>query len=100
MPVLILASLIAVCMGCFCIYRASPNQQWASAPWAAAPARTAGIALLALGGWGCLYGFTVVTAVFVFCTALMLCLCLVPYVAVLRRIYAGDMQRGERDEAR
>lgn len=99
MPVLILASLIAVCMGCFCIYRASPNQQWASAPWAAAPARTAGIALLALGGWGCLYGFTVLTAVFVFCTALMLCCCLVPYVAILRRMYAGDRQRGERDEA-
>ncbi|MGE8706250.1 MAG: hypothetical protein ACN6O5_26485 [Achromobacter sp.] len=100
MPVLILASLIALCAGCFCIYRASPNQQWASAPWAAAPARTAGIALLTLGGSGCLYGFTVVTAVFVFCTALMLFFCLIPYLAVLRRIYGGGMQRGERDEAR
>lgn len=100
MPVLILASLIAVCMGCFSIYRASPNQQWASKPWAAAPARTAGIALLALGGWGCLVGFTVVTAVFVFCTALMLFFCLIPYLAVLRRVYGGGMQQGEHDEGR
>ncbi|MFJ3460080.1 hypothetical protein [Achromobacter spanius] len=100
MSVLILASLIAVCAGCFCIYRASPNQQWASAPWAGAPARTVGLALLALGGWGCLYGFTVVTAVFVFCTALMLFFCLIPYMAVLRRIYGGDSPQGERDEAR
>lgn len=100
MPVLILASLIAVCIGCFCIYRASSNQQWASAPWPAAPARTAGIALLALGGWGCVYGFTMVTAVFVFCTALMLFFCLIPHLAVLRRIVGGGMQQGERDEAR
>ena len=100
MPVLILASLIAVCIGCFCIYRASPNQQWASAPWAAAPARTAGIALLALGGWGCLYAFTAVAAVFVYCTASMLFFCLIPYVAVLLRVNGGGMPRGERDEAR
>ena len=100
MPVLILASLIAVCIGCFCIYRASPNQQWASAPWPAAPARTAGIALLALGGWGCLYGFTVVTAVFVFCTALMLFFCLIPHLGVLRRMYGRAMPGGARDDAR
>ncbi len=95
MPVLILASLIAVCAGCFCIYRASPNQRWGSAPWPVAPARTAGVALLALGGWGCLVGFTAVAAVFVFCTALMLFFCLIPYVGVLL-----GLRRGGPNEAR
>lgn len=90
MPVLILASLTAVCIGCFCIYRASPNQQWGAAPWAAAPARTTGLALLALGGWGCLSGFTAVAAVFVFCTALMLFFSLIPYVGVLRGLRRRD----------
>ena len=95
MPLVIPASLIAVCIGCFCIYRASPNQQWGAAPWAAAPARTAGLALLVLGGWGCLHRYTAVAAVFVFGTALMLFFCLIPYLGVLR-----GRRRGESNEAR
>ncbi|EHK67656.1 hypothetical protein [Achromobacter arsenitoxydans] len=90
MQVLILSSLVAVFLGCFCIYRASPNQRWGSAPWPVAPARIAGIALLALGGWGCLLGFSVVAAVFVFCTALMLFFCLIPYIGVMRQLRRGD----------
>ncbi|MNK18629.1 hypothetical protein D3C87_368370 [compost metagenome] len=90
MQVLILGSLIALFAGCFCLYRASPNQRWGSAPWPAAPARIAGAALLALGGWGCLHGFTAVAAVFVFCTALMLFFCLIPYLGVLVGPSGGD----------
>ncbi|MEN4918413.1 hypothetical protein ABE485_07055 [Achromobacter spanius] len=92
---LILSSLIALFLGCFCIYRASPNQRWGRAPWPTAPARTTGFALLALGGWGCLHGFTAVAAVFVFATALMLFFCLIPYVGVLL-----GLRRGDPDEAR
>ncbi len=95
MPVLIVASLTALCIGCFCVYRASPNQQWGAAPWAAAPARTAGLALLALGGSGCLSAFSAVAAVFVFSTALMLFFGLIPYVGALR-----GMRRVQADEAR
>lgn len=95
MQVLILFSLIALLLGCFCIYRASPNQRWGGAPWPPAPARIAGVALLALGGWGCLHGFTALAAVFVWATALMLFFCLIPYVGA----YLG-LRRGDPDEAR
>ncbi|SEJ02283.1 hypothetical protein [Achromobacter sp. NFACC18-2] len=90
MPVLILSILAAVLLGCFCLYRASPNQRWGAAPWPVAPARVSGVALLALGAWGCLAAHTVLAAVFVFCTALMLFFCLVPYLAVLRQLRRGD----------
>ncbi|WP_313620418.1 hypothetical protein [Achromobacter sp.] len=95
MQVLILSSLVALFLGCFCIYRASPNQRWGRASWPVAPARIAGVALLALGGWGCLQGYTPVAAVFVFGTALMLFFCLIPYIGVLRQL-----RRGEAHDAR
>ena len=95
MQVLILSSLISLFLGCFCLYRASPNQRWGEAPWSAAPARIAGGALLALGGWGCLHAFAAVAAVFVFCTALMLFFCVIPYIGVL-----VGLRRGGPDEAR
>lgn len=90
MHALIVSSLIAIFLGCFCIYRASPNQRWGLASWPGAPARVAGVALWVLGGWGCLQGFTAVAAVFVICTALMLFFCLIPYLGVLRQLRRGD----------
>lgn len=83
MEVLILLSLASLFLGCFCIYRASPNQRWGAAPWPFLPARAAGVLLLAAGGWGCLRAFSAVAAVFVFCTALMLFFSLMPYLGVL-----------------
>lgn len=88
MQSLILASLIALFLGCLCFYLASPNQRWRRAPWPSLAARVAGLALLALGGWLCLRAYTAVAAVFVFGTALMLFFSLIPYLgawAALRR---------------
>ncbi|SSW70005.1 hypothetical protein [Achromobacter agilis] len=90
MQAVIPASLIAMFLGCFCIYRASPNQRWRPAPWPARPARTAGAALLALGAWGCLHAFSAVAAVFVFCTALMLFFSLIPYLGALAGTRGSD----------
>lgn len=88
-------SLTATFLGCFCIYRASANQRWASVPWPAGRARAAGIVLLAFGGWGCLRAYSAVAAVFVFCTALMLFFCLIPYLGAL-----AGMRRSDTHEAR
>ena len=90
MGVLILFSLASLFLGCFCIYRASPNQRWGVAPWPALSARVAGVLLLALGGWGCLRAFSAVAAVFVFCTALMLFFSLLPYLGVLAGLRGSD----------
>ena len=90
MGVLILFSLASLFVGCFCIYRASPNQRWGAASWPAPYARVAGGLLLALGGWGCLGAFSVVAAVFVFCTALMLFFSLMPYRGVLAGLRGSD----------
>ncbi|WP_247747603.1 hypothetical protein [Achromobacter pulmonis] len=87
---LIALSLAAIFLGCFCIYRASPNQRWRPLPWPTLPARTAGLVLLALGGWGCLYTHTRVAAVFVFCTALMLFFSLIPYLGALAGSHGSD----------
>jgi uncharacterized BrkB/YihY/UPF0761 family membrane protein len=83
MQALVPLSLIVMFLGCFCIYRASPNQRWRPEPWPAVSARAAGVLLLALGGWGCLRAFSAVAAVFVFCTALMLFFSLIPYLGAL-----------------
>lgn len=91
---MILFSLIATFLGCFCIYRASPNQRWRGTPWPAKPARTAGIALLALGAWACLREYTAVAAVFLFCTALMLFFCLIPYLGALVGLRRSDTHEG------
>ncbi|MFD4840085.1 hypothetical protein ACFWP0_21470 [Achromobacter sp. NPDC058515] len=90
MQALVPVSLIAMFLGCFCIYRASPNQRWRATPWPALRARAAGIALLAFGGWGCLREFSAVAAVFVFCTAVMLFFCLVPYLGALAGLRRSD----------
>ncbi|KGD90096.1 hypothetical protein JL37_19185 [Achromobacter sp. RTa] len=90
MQLLHMFGLAAIFLGCFCIYRASPNQRWRSAPWPAAPARAAGVALLAFGGWACLRAYSAVAAVFVFCTALMLFFCLIPYLGALIGLRRGD----------
>jgi len=90
MPFLHLLSLALPFLGCFCIYRASPNQRWGSAPWPAVPARAAGVVLLALGGWAGLLAYSAVAAVFVFCTALMLFFCLIPYIGVLVGLRRSD----------
>ncbi|MGS1009396.1 hypothetical protein [Achromobacter anxifer] len=90
MEVLIFLSLASLFLGCFCIYRASPNQRWGEAPWPAPSARVAGVLLLALGGWGCLHAFSAVAAVFVFCTALMLFFSLMPYLGVLAGLRGSD----------
>jgi len=95
MEVLILLSLASLLLGCFCIYRASPNQRWGAAPWPVLPARAAGVLLLALGGWGCLRAFSAVAAVLVFCTALMLFFSLIPYLGVL-----AGLRRSDTHEAR
>ena len=83
MQALIPLSLLAMFMGCFCIYCSSPNQRWRPAPWPAPLARTVGVLLLTLGGWGCLSAVSTIAAVFLFCTALMLFFSLIPYLSVL-----------------
>ena len=90
MEVLILLSLASLFVGCFCIYRASPNQRWGVDPWPVLPARATGLLLLALSGWGCLHAFSAVAAVFVFCTALMLFFSLIPYLGVLAGLRRSD----------
>ena len=90
MEVLTLLSLASLFLGCFCIYRASPNQRWGAAHWPALPARALGVLLLASGGWGCLRAFSAVAAVFVFCTALMLFFSLIPYLGVLAGSHRSD----------
>ncbi|MGE8686143.1 MAG: hypothetical protein ACN6PJ_03330 [Achromobacter sp.] len=90
MQLLHILGLAAIFLGCFCVYRASPNQRWRRVPWPAAPARTAGVALLALGGWACLRAYSAVAAVFVFCTALMLFFCLIPYLGALIGLRRSD----------
>jgi hypothetical protein len=90
MATIIVLSLASLFLGCFCVYRASPNQQWGAASWPILPARIAGVLLLALGGWGCLRAFSIVAAVFVFCTALMLFFCLIPYLGVLAGLHGTD----------
>ena len=90
MPFLIPLSLIVMFLGCFCIYRASPNQRLSPTPWPAAAARAAGAVLLAVAGWACLHAFEVVAAVFVFCTALMFFFSLIPYLGVLVGLRRDD----------
>jgi hypothetical protein len=51
--------------------------------------------LLAFGGWGCLRAYSAVAAVFVFCTALMLFFCLIPYLGAL-----AGLRRSDTHEAR
>lgn len=58
-------------------------------------ARAAGSVGLALGAWGCLRAFSIVAAVFVFCTALMLFFSLIPYLGAL-----AASRRSDRHDAR
>ncbi|WAI85189.1 MULTISPECIES: hypothetical protein [Achromobacter] len=94
MQVVIPLSLTVMFLGCLCLYLASPNQRWRAAPARALPARSAGAVLLALSAWGCLHAFTAVAAVFVFCTGLMLCFSLIPYLGAFI-----DMRRRGSHEA-
>ncbi|WP_232063872.1 hypothetical protein [Achromobacter xylosoxidans] len=50
---------------------------------------------MALGAWGCLRAFSIVAAVFVFCTALMLFFSLIPYLGAL-----AASRRSDRHDAR
>lgn len=95
MQSLILPSLIALFLGCLGIYLGSPNQRWRCAPWPPLAARAAGSVGLALGAWGCLRAFSIVAAVFVFCTALMLFFSLIPYLGAL-----AASRRSDRHDAR
>ncbi len=80
------AGLAAVCAGGLCLYAGSPHQRWFAAPWPARPARVLGAVLLALS-WLALAGaMQRVTATFVFATALMLVLTLLPYVGALLHV--------------
>lgn len=78
-----LTGLMAIFLGCLCIYAASPNQRCFAAPWPLWPARAVGSALLALGWWGLAGAMQPVTAIFVFVTTLMLVFAVLPYFGAL-----------------
>lgn len=71
---------MALCLGCLCIYAASPHQRCFAAPWPLWPARGGGGALLALGWWGLAQAMQPLTATFVFVTTLMLVFAVLPYL--------------------
>ncbi|WP_034411466.1 hypothetical protein [Derxia gummosa] len=79
----LLLGLGAVLAGSAGFYLASPHQRLRAAPLPARPARGAGTALLLLGLLALGQTMQAITAVFVFLTALMLALVLLPHAGAL-----------------
>lgn len=76
--------LVAIVLACLCVYAASPNQRLWTVPWPRRPARAAGLTLLLLGWLALAQDMRYLAATFVFATALMLALVLLPYAGALR----------------
>lgn len=86
MKLFVLIGLALVSLGCVCIYLASPNQRWLSAPWRARPARWVGSVLLLGGGVALAREMQLLTTIFVFVTVLMLLFSVLPYLGAFLSI--------------
>lgn len=86
MKLFVLIGLALVSLGCVCIYLASPNQRWLSAPWRARSARWVGSVLLLGGGVALAREMQLLTTIFVFVTVLMLLFSVLPYLGALLSI--------------
>ncbi|MFT4101173.1 MAG: hypothetical protein QM674_09090 [Burkholderiaceae bacterium] len=83
MSVFTFCGLVAIALGAACLYVASPNQRLLVEPWPRRPARIGGAALL-LAALPLLARDTrPLATAFVFVTALMLVLAVLPYLGAL-----------------
>ncbi len=86
MPVFIVCGLTAIVLGGFCFYAASPNQCLLGQAWPRRLAHAAGVFLLLVGLLALAQEMQRLTAVFVFSTALMLVLTVLPYLGALLHV--------------
>jgi len=89
MQTFFLIGLISVLLGCCGMYQGSPNQRWLAASWPARPTRVLSTLLLALGWLSLAQVMSFLTATFVFLTALMLTLSVLPYIGALLSLRRG-----------
>ncbi len=82
----ILGGLAAIAAGSVCIYAVTPHQRLWARPWPGRPALAASMALFVLAFWSLGQAMRHLTVVFVFFTALMLALVVLPYIGALLHV--------------